>query len=680
MSFQFIHPQYLWFLLLLLIPIIIHLFNFKRFTKVYFSNLRFLKTLNTEHKKKSKLKKLLVLLLRLLALSCIIIAFAQPFIANNSKQNNNNKKNESVIIYIDNSFSMNANTKQGKALEIAKNKAFELIKSVANYTKIRIYTNDITHFTSSLTKNQAIARVQEIQASPTSINLSEQLKNIEIDKKEESIDVFILSDFQKYQSDFENLKTDSLTKLFLIPLKIQTVNNLLLDTCWFEKPCTQTKAAQELFVNIKNNSEQNFQKIPVQLSINDSIKAIASVNIKAKSKEIVKLKYTNPVKGICKAKVEISDYPITYDNNLYFSYKIDKKPSVLVINQYSENQYINNLFNIEDEFVLTNISKSKLFKENINKHKLLILNEIIEIESGLSQNLKEYLNKGGNILFVPGEKINKSLNSFLSDISALEYMQIDSSKQRLSNIEQNTEIYKDVFKKMDKNARLPDIFKHYKLSSAKNKLAETIWTSAGNDVLFSKQSYGTGNFYQLSINLNSKWTNLITHPIFIPSIINLTKNGNSSDNLYFQTGKNNTIEIQQNTIHANDEAYHIINSNLKTDIIPQQFTKSDRNSILHTKAQIKHSGNYNITKKDSIIQICSFNHSRKESNTEYYSFAEVENKTKHTKGNVSVVSPSEIKLSTIYHEQRNTSQIWRIFVLLCIAFFVTEGIIQRKRT
>ncbi|MGQ1909635.1 hypothetical protein ACT3CE_07580 [Marinifilum sp. RC60d5] len=572
---------------------------------------------------------------------------------------------------------MNANTEEGNALEIAKNKAFELIKSVNNSTKIRIYNNDITYFSSSLTKNQAIARVQEIQPSPTVINLSEQLKNIEIDNKEESIDVFILSDFQKYQSDFENLKTDSLTKLFLIPLKIETVSNLLLDTCWFEKPYTQAKTVQELLVKIKNNSEQDFQKIPVQLSINDSIKAIASVDIKSKSKEIVKLKYTNPKKGICKAKVQISDYPITYDNSLYFSYKIDKKASILVINQHSENPYINNLLSSKEEFLLTNVLKSKLFNENLNKYQLLILNEINVIESGLKQNLKEYLNKGGNILFVPGEKIDNSLNSFLSDISALKYMQIDSSQQRLSDIEQNSEIYKDVFKKMDKNARLPDIFKHYKLFPAKNKLAETIWTSAGKDILFSKQSYGTGNFYQLSINLNSKWTNLITHPIFIPSIINLTKNTNTSANLYFQTGKNNTIEIQQNTIHTNDEPIHIINSN--TDIIPQQFTRSNQNSILHTKSQIKYAGNYSIIRKDSLIQTCSFNHSRNESNTEYYSFAEIKDKINHTKGNVSVVSPSKIKLSTVYHEQRETTQIWRIFILLCIVFFITEGIIQRNR-
>ena len=58
---QFVHPSFLWALGLLAIPIIIHLFKFRRFKTVYFSNVAFLKQIQQESTNRNKLKHLLVL-------------------------------------------------------------------------------------------------------------------------------------------------------------------------------------------------------------------------------------------------------------------------------------------------------------------------------------------------------------------------------------------------------------------------------------------------------------------------------------------------------------------------------------------------------------------------------------------------------------------------------------------
>jgi hypothetical protein len=84
----FLYPSVLFFLLALAIPIIIHLFNFRRYKKIYFSNVAFLKNIQTESEKKSKLKHLLVLLSRLLAFAALIVAFSQPYIPTGKKKPN----------------------------------------------------------------------------------------------------------------------------------------------------------------------------------------------------------------------------------------------------------------------------------------------------------------------------------------------------------------------------------------------------------------------------------------------------------------------------------------------------------------------------------------------------------------------------------------------------------------
>ena len=56
-SFSFIFPGFVWAFMALLVPIVIHLFFFQRYKKVYFSNLPLLKALKEEKAFKNKLKK-----------------------------------------------------------------------------------------------------------------------------------------------------------------------------------------------------------------------------------------------------------------------------------------------------------------------------------------------------------------------------------------------------------------------------------------------------------------------------------------------------------------------------------------------------------------------------------------------------------------------------------------------
>src|SRR5690554_2032448 len=118
---QFKHPEILYALFLLLIPIFIHLFQLRRFQKMDFTNVAFLRKVTVQTRKSSKIKKWLTLFMRLLAFASIIIAFAQPF----SISKNAIEKEVETTIYIDNSFSMQAKGPRGTLLERALQDLFE---------------------------------------------------------------------------------------------------------------------------------------------------------------------------------------------------------------------------------------------------------------------------------------------------------------------------------------------------------------------------------------------------------------------------------------------------------------------------------------------------------------------------------------------------------------------------
>ena len=69
---RFLHPEVLYAFFALLIPILVHLFQLRKFQTEQFTNVVLLKKLEISSRKSSQLKKWLTLLIRLLTISCLI--------------------------------------------------------------------------------------------------------------------------------------------------------------------------------------------------------------------------------------------------------------------------------------------------------------------------------------------------------------------------------------------------------------------------------------------------------------------------------------------------------------------------------------------------------------------------------------------------------------------------------
>ncbi|MEN8883246.1 MAG: BatA domain-containing protein, partial [Flavobacteriaceae bacterium] len=80
---QFKYPEIFYFLFVLIIPIIVHLFQLQKFKKIAFTNVQFLQKISLETRKSSRLKKLLILATRLLGLIAIFFTFSQPYFSEN---------------------------------------------------------------------------------------------------------------------------------------------------------------------------------------------------------------------------------------------------------------------------------------------------------------------------------------------------------------------------------------------------------------------------------------------------------------------------------------------------------------------------------------------------------------------------------------------------------------------
>jgi len=115
---QFLYPAFLFALFFLAIPLLIHLFNFRRYQQVYFSNVQFLKEIQEQQSSRKNLKERLILAARMLAIAFLVFAFAKPYIPGQNAANAG--KQQAISIFVDNSYSMQTLNSEGTLLDEAK--------------------------------------------------------------------------------------------------------------------------------------------------------------------------------------------------------------------------------------------------------------------------------------------------------------------------------------------------------------------------------------------------------------------------------------------------------------------------------------------------------------------------------------------------------------------------------
>jgi len=274
---QFLFPGFLAALAVISIPVIIHLFYFRRFKRVYFTNVRFLKEVKEETSNRQKLRNLLVLLMRALAIAAMVLAFAQPFIP---LQDGLKKGQKAVSVYIDNSFSMNALSQDAPLVELAKQRARDIISAYSVEDRFQILTNDFEGRDQRLvSKEDALGRIEEIRTSPASRDLSKvlirQQQCLSTGKQENRIS-FLISDYQQNISDMTSFR-DSLMEVNLVPMRAVQERNISIDSAWFESPVQILNQPSNLYVRISNRSDEQADDVRITLRHDGQTKPVGSV-------------------------------------------------------------------------------------------------------------------------------------------------------------------------------------------------------------------------------------------------------------------------------------------------------------------------------------------------------------------------------------------------------------------
>ena len=679
---QFVSPIFLVALITLAIPILIHLFNFRKYKKVYFTNVHFLQEIQQETKKQSQLRQLLILLARLLAIASLVFAFAQPYLPA-SKQQKKLTGQRAVSIYLDNSFSMEAIATDGKLIDVAKAKALEISSAYAQSDLFQLVTNDFEGRHQRFVNQEEFRKlVEEVQVSASSKSLAEVItrqNDLLGENQKMSKDAYLVSDFQKNTTLMTQAKPDSNISWFLVPVMAEKQNNLYIDTVFFLSPVHQPGQPVNLRVRIHNASGESLEKIPIKLTINSLQKALASFSVAANSTTEVTLPFTENPSGIQYGQVEIVDYPIVYDDKFYFSYPVLPSIPVLCINEKVESSYLNALFGNDSTIRFTNCPVKQIDYSSLFSNELIVLNSPDDISSGLAQELTRYVRTGGNlVIFPPLKGQTASYNALLALVNLPGYGGIDTVKQRITGINVESAIYNDVFEKnangkivLPENIDLPMVQKHYVLMQETRSGEEILLKLQNNQPFLLSAPVDKGKIYLFASPADDAWTMFQKHMIFVPTLYKIALLSNPLHPLYYVAGGNATIEIPADSI-SETNIYKIKKLGSGYEIIPE-IRKLGTNISLIIHDQIKDAGFYSISRGNLPVSGLAFNFNRNESDLSCYSVSELEKQINRLPiEDIRILKGKKSSLAREIHQLKQGTPLWKWFIIFALLFIAIE--------
>ncbi|MDX1284165.1 MAG: BatA domain-containing protein, partial [Draconibacterium sp.] len=658
---------------------------FKRFKTVYFSNVDFLKDIKKESKKKSRLKQLLILIARILTIIFLVFAFAQPYIP----ANRDVKKlpHQLVAVYIDNSFSMNALSEQGQLLEVARNKALEICLAYPAGTKFRLFTNDLEPKHQHVyNKEQFIQQVSEIQTSPTVVPISliyNRFASQHIETADDSDkNLYFISDFQRTITDVDNFNEAEIFSYYL-PLVPNEVANLYIDSCWVEVPAHRLGQEENVLVRIKNSSNQNYQNLPLNLFLSDSIKSITNFSVDAQNEIIASLKYNNNSSGLQLGKIEISDYPFTHDNNWYISYFVEPHLKALVIyNNNNESQegldYLSALFENDDFVQMDEMNVKSLQVNRLNEYNTIFLMNLENFSSGFLNELENVAINGTSVVLFPSMNNNPSFNNnLLTLFQANRITGIDSTKQEISGIDFESYIYQDVFRKREENPILPEIDGHLRFETTTRSDENNVLSFQNGDKALSMLNYEDGKVWIFSFPLNTKNETFARDVLFVPTIYNIVLNSLPKQQISFIVGENTFFDIPRNLNVNLNSLLEVENNSTGKKFIPGK-SFSGRGTRIEFNDQITSDGHYLIQNEGKAVSSVAFNYNRLESDLRYFDRNELKDNLERAQlNNSTIVEEVERNFSEIFEDIQNGKQLWKWCILMALLFILAEVMIAR---
>jgi len=401
------------------IPLIIHLWSRRQAKLLDFSSLQFLMALNRKKVKRLKLKQILLLILRMLIIALIALALARPVIEGKWAMAAGSRAKRSVVIIIDNSYSMSHAGLEGDRFKIAKDKAVQILDSMqsgddASLILMSDYPEVIfKRLTSDI--GQVKDAVYSARISHRGTYVMPSLKeafSILNDSKKPYRQIYLISDLG--ENGWRNWRKETFPQeigLSVIRIGDKQVNNCYIDNIAISSGFAGVGMLLQFTARVKGNSD----KVAASLIIDGEKEEQGIV-----SNNAVSFSHVFLTPGIHTGEVRLSSDQLEVDDVRYFAISVIGQTKVLIVGE--ANFYINLALNPSDStipgsepmVIPSSASIEELGSISLDQYSAVILSDAKKLNDSAVRNLSSFFSKSSS---KKPEVINGNIIIFLGKSS-----------------------------------------------------------------------------------------------------------------------------------------------------------------------------------------------------------------------------------------------------------------------
>lgn len=654
---SFLRPEFLWGLTVLIIPIIVHLFSFRRTQKVFFSNTRFITQIKEETSSKRKIKQWLILSSRLLFLFFLVLAFAQPFLQADKQRN----AGKPVVLYLDNSFSMTIQNGNATLLEQAIGYLQNLVNAFPPETRFVFFTNNSDSYSSKPRTAQEVTEyLTQVKPSLQHASFSDLLE-----KQRQWIDTdafFVVSDFQ--QEQFRDVaKADTLNYL-VVPFQKDNPSNIYFDSVYLQTPFLLTGEKNKLICAVQHAGLETRSQVLVKLLIDDKQVGTVSTDLQPNASKIIEFDIPTGLTGIKRARLSVADAGNAFDNDFYLSLDFSEKINIVEVRSNQATTYVKNVFANTNVFQFESFSELNVNYDKVSAANLLVLDELQVLQTALRNAAENVKQKGGSVLVIPPPKPDlTSYKTLLPDVNLVNW----NEKLSIKKIDYNNPFFANVFETRQDNVALPTGKAVWLPTS---RLQEVL--SFVNDSPLLTYSQNVGRTYVFTSPLQPEYSSIGTHALFVPVMYKVATLSKSE-------GK--PLSITDNDfILPYTAGNNVQNSLIKlvgnTELVPEQTYLAGKLFLNFDNLTLS-PGHYYAISNDDTLSLLAANTNKKESSGMFIQGEELLQKfgKRATVVNNTNQTPEQVK--SWIDENYKGKPLWKLALVLALLFVTAEIMLIR---
>jgi hypothetical protein len=659
---QFLNPAFLFAASALAIPLLIHLFNLRRYKTVNFPHTRFLKDLQLHSQKQSKVQYKWLLLARMLFLLFLVLAFAQPFFPGNKA----NADQKLRVLYIDNSMSMSAGKSQKTLLDVAKENARRLILS--HNGSFLVCSNDAPASYEPLSQQAALQAVENIKLSAASTEGEQIIKMIEgITQDKGAVDLYYLSDFQRKQ--FSPGLTGKLPeRLHFNGVQIaapEQLGNIYVDTAYLEYPSLQNGKQNRLIVRTRYAGKVPEEQPILQLSLDGAVKSAAGLDFRAGNERQDTLTFETSGSGWHRLSVSVNDLHVHFDDTLLIAAKSASDLSVLLVEEGKPNVFVQAALRSYPGFKIRETSVSNL-PEDRNNYNLILLADVNRLSPTLVTQLQGALAAGVNVCLLPGAQVDPAeMSRAIRPLAGIEWGNPDTSAQTASELRQEHPMIRDMFERIPENVQLPFVRLHYPLKAAANTETQSIISFRNGDPFFAVYPTENARLFICSTPADPAYGNFQSSYFFVPFLYQMASLSQSGDIYAVFSGQTSTLFVPTKENRTRG-LFHLKGSG--TDLIPGQRAQG-RGVLIDARNLSPTPGFYTLSNGSGDSSLIGLNMSRVESDLTCWSLSELKSSSSR-KGDTWQLADAEN--SAVSKTQLSSFPLWKLCSILALGMLGLE--------